>query len=196
MKRGYRHIFIDTETTGLDEFHHIWQISAIITDENLVQLEQFDIKFRPADTRHVSVGALEKSRMTVEDLESLELSAHDAYLEFIAFLERHVARYDKTDKLIGVAYNAEFDVKFLRKFFETNADNYFGSWFWHPFVCAMQAAAYFTAHVRGSLPNFQLGTLCKCAGLGWDDNFAHDGLYDVKKTVELYKYLREFTPQL
>lgn len=197
MQKGYKHLFIDLETTGLDEkIHHPWQISGVITDSDLVELESFDFIFTPTSLEHIDDDSLEKCRTNVEALKLHKMSSADAYQALLDVMSKHVSRYDKTDKFITVAYNAEFDKKFLRAFFDSHNDSYFGSWFWHPFICAMQVAAYFTSNVRGSIPNFKLGTLCQCAGLGWDESRAHDGLYDVRQTMKLYKYLREYTPTL
>jgi hypothetical protein len=60
----------------------------------------------------------------------------------------------------------------------------------------MQAAAWMTQRVRGALPNFQLGTLCRCAELGWDETQAHDAKYDVHKTLLLFRYIQNNVPTL
>jgi exonuclease I len=60
----------------------------------------------------------------------------------------------------------------------------------------MQAAAWLTQRVRGAFVNFQLGTVCTAAGIGWDETKAHDADYDIQKTVELFKYVTEFQPKL
>lgn len=190
---GYKYCFIDVETTGTDvKRNHIFQIGGRITDNNLNTLESFNFKFRPYSLEHTEAGALEKTRVTLEDLRHLELSCSDAYAKFIECCGRHVEKYNKKDKMHFVAYNAAFDVDFMREFFALNGDVYFGSWFWHPPLCVMQSAAWLTQRVRGALPNFQLGTVCVSAGLGWDETAAHDAEYDIQKTVELFRYVTEF----
>jgi DNA polymerase III alpha subunit (gram-positive type) len=134
--------------------------------------------------------------MTLNVLSELPLSACVAYAKFIEFLSHHCDRYNKADKMHFVGYNAGFDSDFMREFFSKNGDQYFGSWFWNPPVCVMQAAAWMTMRVRGALPNFKLETLCKCAELGWDDTRAHDANYDITQTLELFKYIRRDIPQL
>ena len=134
--------------------------------------------------------------MTVESLTDLEMSAREAYATLIEFLSRHCDRYNKADKMHFVGYNARFDYDFMREFFVKNGDSYFGSWFWNPPICVMQAAAWMTMRVRGALPNFKLETLCKCAELGWDVSGAHDANYDITQTLELFKYIRNDIPQL
>ena len=194
---GYKHFFLDVETTGLDtNLNDIFQISGVLTDAQLNPLETVDWRFRPLSLEHVEPEALTKTGMTLESLAALPLSAREVYASLISLLERHCDRFDKKDKLHFVAYNAKFDSDFIRKFFEKNGDSFYGSWFWNPPVCVMQAAAWMTMRVRGALPNFKLGTLCECAELGWDEASAHDASYDIHKTLELYRYLRRDIPQL
>lgn len=194
---GYKHFFLDVETTGLNTVtNEIFQISGIVTDHNLNVLESHDWSFRPFSLDHVEEAALTKTGVTREDLSSRTLSAREVYAQFIQVLERHCDRFDKKDKLHFVAYNAKFDSDFMRAFFEKNGDPYYGSWFWNPPICVMQAAAWMTTRVRGALPNFKLGTLCQCAELGWNEDDAHDAAYDIHKTLELYSYLRRDIPQL
>jgi len=194
---GYKHFFLDVETTGLDpNANEIFQISGIITDQQLNVLEECDWRFRPLSLENVEPDALTKTGMTLESLGGLPLSAKEVYGNLIEMLSRHCDRFNKLDKLHFVAYNAKFDSDFIRRFFEKNGDQYYGSWFWNPAICAMQATAWMTMRVRGALPNFKLGTVCACAGLEWDEEKAHDASYDVHKTLELYQYLRRDIPQL
>jgi DNA polymerase-3 subunit epsilon len=194
---GYKHFFLDVETTGLDrDRNEIFQISGIITDANLNVLEECDLKFRPLSLECVQDEALIKTGMTLQSLSDLPLSAREAYSQLIEMLGRHCDKFDKTDKLHFVAYNAAFDVDFIRKFFEKNGDQFYGSWFWNPPICVMQAAAWMTMRVRGALPNFKLGTICECAELGWDEACAHDAAYDIRQTLKLFRYLRKDIPQL
>ena len=194
---GYKHVFLDVETTGLDtRSNNIFQICAIITDPQYNILEKIDLKFRPFSLDVVSEEALAKTGMTIESLTDLEMSAREAYVALIEFLSRHCDRYNTADKMHFVGYNVRFDYDFMREFFVKNGDSYFGSWFWNPAICVMQAAAWMTMRVRGALPNFKLETLCKCAELGWDDSGAHDANYDITQTLELFKYIRNDIPQL
>ena len=199
MKTNYNHkiVFIDTETTGVDsKLHDVFQLSGIITDPDLNVLEKFDFTFQPFSLEHIDAGASEKTGMSREKLENLEMSAAAAYQEFVKILSRHCNKYDKTDKMQMVAYNASFDSEFIREFFTKNGDNYFGSWFWAPAICVMQAAAWFTQRVRGALPNFKLETVCKSAGIKFEESKAHNSLYDVEKTLELFKYIKDYVPSL
>jgi len=194
---GYKHFFLDVETTGTDRLlHNIFQVSGILTDENYNILEECDLRFRPFSLEHVEQGALDKTGMTLDSLNEPEMDSSAAYVKFSELLSRHCNKFDKKDKIHFVAYNASFDADFIRAWFAKHGDNYFGSWFWNPPICVMQAAAWMTQRVRGALPNFQLGTLCQCAELGWDETQAHDARYDILKTLELFHYIKANVPTL
>lgn len=190
-KYNHKLCFVDLETTGLDrQKNDIFQLATIITDptgENI--LDEMTLSFKPFQTKTFQEGALEKTGMTIEYLNSLELDSLSARNLFIDLCKEHVDPYNKKDKMHIVAYNAPFDSDFLREWWKKAEDPYFGSLFWNPPICVMQASAWFVQRVRGALPNFQLGTVCECAGIGWDESNAHDAEYDIKKTHELYRYL-------
>jgi DNA polymerase-3 subunit epsilon len=187
-----KYLFLDLETTGTDRIkNNIWQIAGLITDgrdTGYKALDAFDFKFRPYPGM-VELEALEKGRMTLEDLSAFPLSAEEVYQKFLKILAKHCNKFDKTDKLQIVAYNAGFDSEFLREFFTKSGDKFYGSWFWTPAICVMQAAANELAEHRAKLPNFQLKTLCLAAEIAWDDDKAHDAKYDIAKTFELFRHL-------
>jgi hypothetical protein len=147
-------------------------------------------------SKNVDPEALRRCGRSVGEINSFGLSSNEAFKVTLELLNIHVNRFDKKDKMHFVAYNAGFDTDFVREWFLKNSDNYYGSYFFHPSICVMQAMAWFTQSVRGVLPNFQLGTMCKCAELGWDEAQSHDATYDITKTMELYAYLREQSPVL
>jgi len=195
--KGYKHFFIDVETTGTDrQLHNVFQVSGILTDENYNTLEKCDLRFKPFSLDHVEQGALEKTGMTLETLNTPSLNSLEAYMQFTELLSRHCNKFDKKDKIHFVAYNANFDADFIRAWFSKHGDNYFGSWFWHPPICVMGMMTWITQRVRGALPNFKLSTLCQCAEIEWDESKAHDAKYDIKKTMELFMYAKKFMPSL
>lgn len=190
---GYFKCFIDTETTGTDrKLNDLFQISGAIAGKDDKVIERFDFKFMPFSFEHVSLEALDKTGMTTAKLSELG-DPRKAYRDFVELLGKYCDKFNKKDKFQLIAYNAGFDAEFLREFFIKNGDNYFGSWFWNPPICVMQAAALYLINVRGALPNFKLETLCQCAALGWDDSRAHDAQYDITQTIKLYRYLRDNT---
>ena len=197
-KYNHKLCFVDLETTGVDrDKNEIFQLATIITDPTGNEiLDEMTLSFKPFSTKHYQEGALEKTGVTVEYLNSLELTSLEARDLFIDLCKRHVDPYNKKDKMHLVAYNAQFDSEFLRKWWEKANDPYFGSLFWNPPICVMQATAWMIQKVRGALPNFQLGTICECAEIGWDESNAHDAEYDIQKTRELYLYVSKNLPTI
>ena len=184
-----KYAFIDTETTGCDEVHSVWQVAIILTDENYKETDRLEVKFRPRTGCKLAQGAMDKTGMTPEKFMAIPLSYEDGYKAIIKFLDKHLDRYNKKDKAQFVAYNAQFDARFMRQLFKDNGDDYFGSWFWHPPICVMMHAAWMVREQRDSWEsNFQLASLCAAAKINFKEEDAHDAMYDIEKTLELYKY--------
>lgn len=182
-------IYLDCETTGTDlKVHHMHQLAGIIVKDG-VEIERFNLEFRPAVIETADAEALEKTRMSKEILSTRPLSHVEAYHMFVAILGKHCDKYNKKDKLILVGFRVGFDDDFLRKLFDCNGDSYYGSWFWTPAVDLMSVTAWLLVAVRKEMHNFKLETVCKTAGLTWDESKAHDAMYDIEKTVELDQFL-------
>jgi len=189
--------FIDTETTGvhIHENHCIHQIAAILVDMDAgEEIDTFEIKFRPDDDviEAAATGALEKCKETKDTLRARSISSSEAYYQFQDFISKYVNRFDKKDKLHFVAYNAKFDSDFVRAWAERNGDVYYGSFFWHPALCVLQRFAIWSRSVRQHILNCQLGTVCKLCFIDFNEENAHDALYDVRKTIELWNKLEKF----
>lgn len=184
-------LFLDLETTGVDPVvHGVWQIAGQIFVDG-VEVERFDIKCQPVRGKMVSAEALLSCGVTLEALRELRPS-HQGYQELLAILGRYVSKFDKKDKLFFVGYNAAFDSSFLRRWFEDHGDQYYGSWFWWPYVDLMTLAGAALMSVRATLENFKLGTVCRHLGIEFQDDEAHDAFYDVDKTRELCNKLFSF----
>ncbi len=106
-------------------------------------------------------------------------------------MDGFVDRYDKNDKFYFVGYNAKFDADHLRAWFQKNKDDYFGSWFWNPPLDVMSFAAFGLMRRRASLRNFQLLTVAEALGIATDKDNAHDALYDVELTRNVFQLLIE-----
>lgn len=182
-----KELFIDTETTGISPQAGIWQIAGIIRIDGEVK-EEFDLKCDIFEDDVVEPEAMSMANMTTKDLSKLPDPA-ETYESLIKILERYVDRYDKRDKFQFIGYGAEYDAKALRRWFEGFGDHYFGSWFWHPWICVMTLAAYAMRETRFRMPNFKLGTVLDYAGIKVADDRLHDALYDIRQTLLLYDHL-------
>ena len=113
-----------------------------------------------------------------------------AHNQFKNMVLEYVNKFDKKDKMFLVGYNnASFDNHFLRALFLRNSDNYFGSLFWANPIDTYVLASHQAMKDRKEMINFKLSTACKHFDIEFSEDMAHDALYDVEKTRELYKKL-------
>lgn len=185
-------IYLDTETTGLDpEKCAIWQLSGKIEINKRI-VDKFNIFMRPNPDQTINIAALEATKTTLDTIIKAELSQFEGYNKFMYILDNHINKYDTSDKFFMVGYNSHsFDSSFVRTFMKMHSNPYYGSYFWHPSIDVMLLAAYAAMKERSNLPNFKLGTVCKSLGIEFDEDEAHDALYDVSKTEEIFNLFRE-----
>lgn len=172
-----KRFFLDTETTGVEiQESYIIEIGGVIEYKDVY--EEFVLYSRPIEPDYVlSEEAMEKHGFTREDIDSYP-SCQEAYSSLLSILEKHIDKYNKTDKLFCYGYGAEFDMKHLRKFFEENDDKYFGAWFWHPWVDVMSLVMHSLVEERHRLENFKLATVAKYLGIAVDEEMLHRTMYD------------------
>jgi len=183
--------FVDLETTGLDHYRHCpWQIGMVVEDGR-GQIE-FHLKFQPLPQADITLEALKIGGLTTEEFAKLP-TAKEAKAKLETFLGQLVDKFDKTDKLWFIGYNAQFDYAMLRSFFERQADQYFASWFWHPPIDVMGMAAQrvMLTEKRGQMANFKLRSVAEHFGeeLLPDPSAIHDALEDVRMTQRLFHVL-------
>jgi len=183
--------YADTETTGLDPINNeMFQLAFLLEiDGNVV--EEVNITFRPERWDTVSQEALDITGKTKEELRSYPPKA-EGYKKLIAILGKYVDRFDKTDKMIWIGQNPDFDVRFVRTFFKEMNDKFFGSW-WDPRPADLISLAV-ASKTRGVFdpPNFKLGTLAAEFGIEFD---AHDAMADVHATRQVWQLLaKNITP--
>ena len=182
-------VFIDIETTGLNaDKHEIVEFSAIITNSDASKiLDTINISIKPELIENIDQTALEVTNKTVDDLLNNEYTMHEAHKIICEKLEEHVDRRDKTDKLQFIAYNSEFDEKFVRKLFTKCEDKYFNALFWNPSICMMKEIAFMLRNERNKINSFKLESICKLLDIEFNKDKAHNSLYDIEKTLEIFK---------
>ena len=182
-----KYCFLDVETTGVDSSKHgILQISGMIRVEGKPE-EFFDFKVRAFKEDLIDPEAIKISGLDPEK----GLAPDQVHIELLRIFTKYVDRYSKKDKFFFVGYNADFDNRFLRRFFEKCRDKYFGSWFWFPYIDLMTLAGFRLMKQRPAMENFKLATVCRVLGIEFDLMKAHDARYDIEKTVELFNKLVE-----
>lgn len=184
MKSKY--IFIDVETTGLDHNKAgVFQIAGII--ETPVVTEEFNFFTSLFEGDECEESALKVNKMTLDKIMRFP-DPQDVFKKFITMLDKHVDRYDKTDKFTVVGYFAEFDAQVLRTWFNKNKHSYFGSYFFHPWIDVANLAAYVYQEDRDLLPSFKLVNVAYAMALidSKEDDGLHNALFDAKLTRQMY----------
>jgi DNA polymerase III subunit epsilon len=178
-------IFLDTETTSANKDRcGVFQIAGII-DINGETAEQFDIRSNIFPEDLVEEEAFISNGCSLDKLNAYP-TPREAFNSFREILRKYVNQYDKKDKFIAIAYVADFDNTVLRNFFLKNGCEFFGSFFWHPWIDVMNLAAYVYQDRRNELENFKMATVAKFLGIGVDQNKCHDAYYDVEIARKMY----------
>lgn len=187
-------LYIDVETTGLDKTKAgLTQLAAIVVI-NGEEIDKIALDINPASyNREVEITerALEVTGKTLEDLANYPLSGQQ-FKKFIAFLDKHVNKFNKEDKFIPIAYNSQFDMGFLQEWFIDNEHKFFGSYFTYKDVDVFGLVKVL-AHLKLIPINpvggtHTLGALCDMYGISLGDD-AHDAIADIRATRELYQLL-------
>ena len=180
-------IFIDVETAGLDTSRcGMFQVAGIV-DINGETKEEFDFQCGLFQDDLVEEKSFEKTGLSIKEISQFP-NPTGIFKTFINTLSKYIDRYDKNDKFIALAYFADFDNQVLRSWFKKNKDDFFGSWFHHPFLDIAQLVAFVYQQDRNLFPNFKLQTVAYMMGITESDNPKefHDALYDVRITREIY----------
>lgn len=178
-------IFLDTETTGWNpDKCGVFQIAGVI-DIDGKTIDEFNIFSSLFDNDLIMSEAFEKNGSSLEKIGQMP-PPFKAFLQFTKFLKKHVDQYDKKDKLIAVGYNADFDNRVLRRWFDQNGNKFFGSWFWNPWIDVMNLAIYILQDKRPEIENFKLSTVATFIGLTSKEEDLHNAMYDIKLTRDLY----------
>lgn len=178
--------WFDVETTGLSEFKNdVVQLAIIIEIDKKVVAEK-EFKMQPFDFDTIEPKALECNGLTVEDLRKYP-DPRQTYKELVAFLGKHVNKFDKGDKFHPAGYNVPFDIGFLKQYFKKNGDNYFGSFFNYKATDPLQLLYSMDARGLISLPSYKLVDVCKRFGIPQEK--AHDAMCDIQATKNLMEFL-------
>jgi len=184
-------LWTDTETTGLDsKKNSAIEIAAIVEIDEEVK-DQFSIQIKPLENKEISDRALEINGRTREEI--AEFTPVDlAILSFKKRLEKHVNKFDSSDKFIVAGYNIGFDINFIRALFHDVGDKYYGSYFFNCPLDVYSDVAKLVSKTDLRLPNYKLSTVCNHIGIEID---AHDPVSDITATRELYYRLQTMTPK-
>ena len=175
-------LYIDTETTGLEPGRHgIIQLAALMEYGGDV-VDTFNMKFQPHEGAMINLDALKVSGTDPEELKS-RTSSSDTFSEFMKFLDRHIEKFDKTDKAYPAGYNVGFDLQFLEAWFRHHGSQY-GSGSYQNWKKLDPLPILHTMDFQGTiaLPDYKLQTVCKAYNIPLN---AHDALSDIIATRTL-----------
>ena len=174
-------LYLDVETSGLDaEVNCILQIASIYEVDGKV-VDTFSSYVRPYDGAVLEDKALEVNGLRRRKIAKFPES-HLVFNDFIEFLDSKVDKYTKEDKMIMVAYNGHFDLKFLQKWAEVNNYKYLHSYIDYRIIDPLILARFEWYKGNINPPNFQLGTVCHYYDIAVPN---HDAMDDTVAMREL-----------
>lgn len=180
-------LFYDLETTGTDERKHsIHQLSGMLEIDGAI-VEEFDYYLKPHPKAKIEPEALSICGVTEEDIMSYP-DMKVAYNKLIALLDMYIDRYDNKNKAWLVGFNINsFDNRFLRKFFELNGNQFFGSYFWSDSLDVMVLASQYLLERRTKMRSFKLAEVARQLGLEVECTTLHNAMHDNRLTREIYR---------
>lgn len=184
-------LFYDLETTGLKYWRNgIHQISGIVDIDGEVA-EEFDFRVAPNPKCKIEDGALKIAGVDFNTVINYPKMGY-VHAKFTGLLQKHVDKYNSTDKFVLCGYNnASFDDPFLRAFFKQNGDKYFASYFYNDVLDVRILAMDHLKEIRHTMPNFKLMSVARQMGVEVDESQLHDAMYDVRITREVYVRLTD-----
>lgn len=183
-------IWIDTETSGLDEHKHGIVTLALLVEKEDEIIDEAYFEMLPTG-RQADPKALEVNKLTMEEIKTYR-PWEQVKLDVDAFLQTHVDKWDKTQKYILAGQNAkDFDLKFLKSYYEACGDNYLFSYIKAgPYIDTLSLMTVLQDLGKAPiLENYKLETLCNYFGVELTDS--HNALADIKATREVYLKMKE-----
>ena len=194
------YVFYDTETTGVSTaFSQILQFAAIKTDDDLNEIERFDVRCRLLPHVVPSPGALLVTKITPEQLVDESLPSH---YEAVVAIRRKLAEWSPA---VFIGYNSiGFDEELLRQaFFQTLQPPYLTNTKGNERSDAMRI----THSVHMYRPNtiaipiddkgretFRLDRLAPING--FDHKDAHEAMADVEATIHVAGLAKNMAPDI
>lgn len=171
-------LWVDVETTGVNHKNDtIIELAAIYKDR------EFHMYCLPDEYPENFELIEEITGITWDFLQKNGVSQERLYGYFVNFLDLAVDKYNKNDKIIFSAYNANFDNEFIRELFMRNNNNFIGSYFFNIKYDVMSTIAEEICSGRLiPLNNFKLSTICEHYGVKFN---AHSAIEDIRATKEL-----------
>jgi|GEM_PF-321751 len=173
--------WIDCETTGTDPYLHDIIEIAFIIEIGLKEVDRKLFKMQPFSWENIEDKALEVNGYTREELAELPMPG-DTYEEILEFLDKHIDKFDRSDKFHPAGQNVRFDIDFLEVFFKKNDNSYFGSYFFRHYLDTMAVAMVKKyRNPDWKIRNFSLKNIATALGLHIPENL-HTAMADIDLT--------------
>jgi exodeoxyribonuclease-1 len=191
-------VFYDTETTGTDTtYDQILQFAAILTGDDLRELDRFEIRCRLLPHVIPAPGALLATRVTPAMLTNPSLPSHYQAMRQVA------DKLNAWSPAIFIGYNTlGFDESLLRQaFYQTLQPVYLTNTHGNKRGDVMrlaQATAVLAPNAMAvplndkGKPTLKLDTLAPANGFAHEN--AHDALADVEATIYMARHIRDRAP--
>lgn len=182
-------VWVDVETTGLDaKKNQIIELAAIY--EYNGEYDKFHCYCAPFEKPKLWIEEPELQTVDWEWLKANGLTEQELYKNFTTWLATKINKFDKNDKASFIAYNASFDVRFVRALFEKNGDNFYGSFFDQIPLNILQTVklAVKLGFIKAPA-NYKLVTVTSHLGITLDN--AHSGIADIKASRKVQLYLEK-----
>ena len=176
-----KYFWFDCETTGTDpRVNEIIQIAGQVVIDNII-VDEFNIKMRPNKWDSVEAKALEVNGITVEELKEYP-DRKIGYTKILNLLDKHINKFDKTDKMVPSGYNVGFDIDFLLEEFRKNKNNFLFSYLHGAKFDVLVMALMLEIKEKRQIfiPNRKLTTVAEVLGCPFED--AHDAMADIVGT--------------
>lgn len=194
-------IFYDTETTGTDPaFDQVLQVAAILADDDLNELDSFNLRCRLQPHVLPSIGALLITGMTIGAVEAAPLT----YGEMVREMRRRFLAWSRTPAVFCGWNTLSFDEEMLRHgFYQTLHPLYLTNTAGNTRADIMRMAQAIhavrpQAISRGvsdeGKPTWRLGHTAAANGIALTN--AHDALADTRAALEIARVLKANAPDL
>lgn len=182
-------LYVDVETTGLDQNkNEIVQLAGIIEIDGEVK-EKFDIFMKPNNFENIEQEALDVQHKTMDQVLSYP-ERSKGFVDFLEILDRHINKFDKSDKFLAAGQNVYFDFGFVRQMFWNNGSQFFKSYFHDEKIDSIKM--YKDLMTEGKVDKLAHLNLDKiCSSLGVELTNAHDGASDIQATYEIIKIMQK-----
>jgi len=178
-------VYLDSETTGLDEVENdIVTLAGIIEIDGVVK-EEFDYKLRPFNPDNIEPEAMKINGFTKEEVMAFP-PAIEAITDLENRLSKYVNRFKKAktmeEKFVPAGQNVDFDIRFLSNTYKKAGNNYFFSMIDYHKLDLVGFSMWLKIKGFIDIPNIKLETMAKYFDV---PIVAHNAMSDIQATREI-----------